>query len=265
VKDSVFVKVVQPFTLVATQRYSACKDATIQLSASGAPNYLWSPATGLSAVNISNPRATVSGNQTYSVIGYDTAGCFADTALVSVEVVAPPTVELGPDLVIPVGNTHTFVPVVSSDVTAYLWSPAINLSCSTCPNPILNSRENTTYNLKVTNTTGCSATDSVRVIVTCGSSSVFIPNTFSPNGDGSNDVFYPRGKGIYNIQYLRIFNRWGQLVFDRKNLTVNDPASGWNGLINGKAADGGVYTYFMEVTCNNNQTLKYFGNLNLIQ
>ncbi|MDB5191300.1 MAG: hypothetical protein JWQ96_863 [Segetibacter sp.] len=264
-KDSVAVKVIKAFSLSATPDYKVCKDARVQLSASGAPAYTWLPATGLNDVKVSNPFFKATSDIVYQVIGFDSLGCFADTTIVNIDVVDPPTVELGPDVILSVGTVHTFVPKVSNDVTGFSWTPASNLSCSTCPNPVLNSRENATYSLKVSNATGCSAADSVRVIVSCGGSSVFVPNTFSPNGDGSNDVFYVRGKGIYSVQYLRIFNRWGEVIFDKKNLTVNDPSSGWNGTINGRPSDPGVYTYFMEVICNNNQLLKYVGNINLIQ
>ena len=58
-----------------------------------------------------------------------------------------------------------------------------------------------------------------------------MPNTFSPNGDGMNDVYYPRGRGINTIRSLRIFTRWGQMIYSRENFVANDPSTGWDGSV----------------------------------
>jgi gliding motility-associated-like protein len=126
-------------------------------------------------------------------------------------------------------------------------------------------KRNEVYKLTVTNSGGCDAKDSIRIVLNCDNSSLFVPNTFSPNGDGMNDIFYPRGNGIHTIVALKIFNRWGEVIFDKRNFAPNDPQSGWNGLYKGKLADTGTYTYLIEVICTSSQFLKYFGNINLIQ
>ncbi len=94
---------------------------------------------------------------------------------------------------------------------------------------------------------------------------MFVPNTFSPNGDGNNDVFYARGKGVYSIRSLRVFNRWGDLVYDQTNIQPNDVSKGWNGLHKGQPAPRDVYVYTMDIICENNVVLNYKGNVALIR
>jgi gliding motility-associated-like protein len=94
---------------------------------------------------------------------------------------------------------------------------------------------------------------------------VFVPNTFSPNGDGSNDVFYVRGKGLERVKSLRIFNRWGQIVFEKRDFPVNDASAGWNGTFMGNRPHPDVYIYQVEVFCDNSEIIRFEGNVALIQ
>ena len=103
------------------------------------------------------------------------------------------------------------------------------------------------------------------MIVICKNANVFIPNTFSPNNDGSNDVFYVRGKGLDRVKSLRIFNRWGEVVFEGNNLPVNNPLYGWDGKFKGKNPVADVYVYQVEVFCENSQVIRFDGNVALIQ
>ncbi len=99
----------------------------------------------------------------------------------------------------------------------------------------------------------------------CEAGNLFIPNTFSPNGDGLNDVFYPRGKGIHGIKTLRIFDRWGEVVFEQSNFQVNDISKGWTGTFRGKLASQDVYVYTIDVICENNVVFSLKGNVALIR
>lgn len=263
--DSVLVKVLQPYKLSVTNNNIVCLGQKVQLKASGAPMYMWSPSATLSAINIADPFANPVINTTYKVIGYDSLGCFTDSAFAVVNVVTAPTVDLGPDLTLAAGATKLLSPIVSSDVVKYAWSPSLGLSCTNCATPVLTAFGNYTYVLKVSNAGNCSAQDSLKVITSCNNTQVYIPNTFSPNGDGTNDIFYPRGTGSFIVNYMKIYNRWGETVFEKKYVPVNNPSSGWTGMFNGKPAASGVYTYYLEVICTDSQILKYFGNLTLIQ
>ena len=106
--------------------------------------------------------------------------------------------------------------------------------------------------------------EQVRVIVLCKGAEIFIPNTFSPNGDGRNDFFYPRGRGIERIRTLRIFNRWGEVVFENREFPVNDQLAGWDGKYKNGAPQAGVYVYQAELICENGEILTYKGNIALI-
>ena len=91
-----------------------------------------------------------------------------------------------------------------------------------------------------------------------------MPNTFSPNGDGSNDIFYPRGKGLDRVKSLRIFNRWGEVVFEKTDFPINNAAFGWDGSFKGRKPQADVYIYQVEVFCDNGDIIKFDGNVALI-
>src|SRR4030095_7571186 len=112
---------------------------------------------------------------------------------------------------------------------------------------IANVRNNITYKVSVSNAQGCRNEDAVTLISTCTQQVLFVPNTFSPNHDGMNDYFFPRSnKGIL-IKNFKIFNRWGQSVFERKNFPANNYVYGWDGTFNNIDQKSDVYVYMMEV------------------
>jgi len=101
----------------------------------------------------------------------------------------------------------------------------------------------------------------------CQNSQVFIPNAFTPDGDGKNDVLMVRGTGIKQVKNFRIYNRWGQVVFERANFNVNDPQFGWDGKIRNTTslAQPDVYVYYCEVVCENDTPFTYQGNITLLK
>jgi gliding motility-associated-like protein len=265
-EDSVTIKILKPFNVATSfMADSICIGETVQLQANGADSYLWTPSAGLNFNNVPNPKVTPASSILYTVVGYDTLGCFRDTASSQIVVYTYPTVELGPDIVLSAGNSQTISPVYTGVISKYIWLPSKDLSCNDCPNPILTAKDNITYRLRVQNEGGCAAEDAFSVFVTCDKSIIFIPNTFSPNNDGMNDRFYPRGNGINTISYMRVFNRWGELVYSKRGLSANDASAGWDGMYKGTKSPMGVYTYAIEIVCQNSQLLKFVGNLTLIQ
>jgi gliding motility-associated-like protein len=264
--DTVVVNVIQPQNVtIASPADSICVGQSVQLKASGETSYLWTPATGLNNPNISNPIASPDTTTIYQVIGTDYKSCFADTQSVKINVFNYPTINAGPDVTIIPGASYQINASGSSDINAIVWSPPAGLSCTTCLTPVATPILTTTYIVSVTNNGGCTASDSITIIVLCSSNNLFVPNTFSPNGDGMNDVFYVRGTGLSRIQSMLIFNRWGQVVFEKKDFAANDPSAGWDGTINGKPAPVDVYVYTLEVICNNSQIVPYHGNVALIR
>ena len=264
--DSVTVKVFQPYKIsLESKSDSLCLGKTIQLKAFGAPMYSWSPETGLSATNISNPFASPTTSTTYKLVGFDSLGCFKDSLEVPIIVLDSPSVNAGPDLILSAGTTGNIQATASTDVVSYQWSPSTGLSCNDCPNPTVTAGGNMTYTIRVRNSAGCVTEDEVKVIVTCNEANLYIPNTFTPNSDGMNDVFYIRGKGVYAVKSFRVFNRWGELLFERKDVTPNDPSQGWDGTFKGSIALTDTYIYQVEVMCSNTEVLKYNGTISLIR
>jgi gliding motility-associated-like protein len=213
-----------------------------------------------------NPPAQsydTAGSYPLRLIITNSSGC-ADTINRTVTIYPLPVIEAGPNRTIIVGASTVITPT-GSPVVDYLWSPATDLSCTNCYSTTASPKNTTTYSIRVTDANGCVNTDKLTVIVLCNDNNIFIPNTFSPNNDGVNDIFFPRGTGLFKIQAMRIFNRWGEMVFQKNNVTPNDPAGGWNGRHNGRLLTSDVYTYVIEIVCENSEVLSYKGNITLIQ
>jgi gliding motility-associated-like protein len=155
--------------------------------------------------------------------------------------------------------------IYTPNVWSWTWAPGATLDCTTCPQPTSTAKFNTKYAVAFTDSNGCKNTGVVEVIVVCKDANVFVPNTFSPNGDGSNDMFYVRGTGLVRVKSLRIFNRWGEIVFEQQQFPVNNAAYGWNGSYKGSKPVPDVYVYQVEVFCENNQIIRFEGNVALIQ
>jgi gliding motility-associated-like protein len=150
-------------------------------------------------------------------------------------------------------------------INSWKWSPLKDLSCYDCPKPIIRVRNGITYVAEITNNFGCSATDSLTIRVFCENSQVFIPNAFTPDNDGLNDIFMIRASGIQSIKSLRIFNRWGQVVYDRSNFVPNDPKFAWDGRVNGVIGGPNVFVYTLEVICDDGTPYFYKGNVSILK
>jgi gliding motility-associated-like protein len=204
------------------------------------------------------------GVKTITLSAKNKIGCEANTTA-DITVVPLPNINIFADPTIVLGNGIAIPVTYSRNVVTYNWTPATSLSCTDCPNPYANPKFNTRYTVAVTDSNGCAASRDITVTVICNNSNFFIPNTFSPNNDGQNDVFYVRGRGIERIQSIRIFNRWGQPVFEKRDFMANDKSSGWDGTLKGKPADQDVYVYVIEVICENATIIPFRGNVALIR
>jgi gliding motility-associated-like protein len=220
----------------------------------------------LNNTTISNPSASPTVTTRYQVVGYDGFNCFTDTAYVLVAVGQYPTISLGPDLTLAAGTQHPLnSSVQNGPIRNWVWSPSADLSCATCPLPVANIRKDISYTVTATSAYGCSASDTLNIKVTCESTQVFIPNAFTPDGDGINDVLMVRAKGVAVVKSFRIFNRWGEVVFERANFPANNPAYGWTGKINGVTGGPDVFVYTAEVLCENGAAFTYKGNVSIIK
>jgi gliding motility-associated-like protein len=216
---------------------------------------------------IQNPlrqRYGTAGNFMVSAIATNSSGC-RDTATKNILVNPLPMVTMPPTITKQAGFPVTLPATFSPNVSNYLWIPNATLSCDDCPQPVATPKFNTHYTVSFIDSNGCKNTGHIEVIVYCENANVFIPNTFSPNGDGNNDVFYVRGKGLERVKALRIFNRWGEVVFEKNNFAVNDASVGWDGRHKGNRPVPDVYVYQVEVFCENSDVIRYEGNVALIQ
>jgi gliding motility-associated-like protein len=264
--DSVFIRVAQPIRVQLAPTAELCAGSTIQLSAAGANSYQWiGTTTGLSSSTIPNPFVIPVATTIYTVVGRDADNCFTDTARVQVTVRPLPTVDAGPDMVAQGAVPLQLTAVGSADVTGWRWSPADRLSCVSCPNPLFNPNAPTTFTVQVRNQFACVSSDTLRVNMPCGPEWVFVPNAFTPNRDGKNDIFYIKGSGVSSIHYMRIFDRGGQLVFERNNFAIDDHSAGWDGRFRGETVGTGTYVYVALLACDGGQTFLLKGTVTVVR
>jgi gliding motility-associated-like protein len=262
-KDTVNVGIKTKTEATASPNGEICEQQHYQLLASGAQKYEWSPVTGLDNPNIANPKASPDTTIDYMVIASE-GSCEPDTAFVTVTVHPKPEVNAGPDHNIVAGETVTLTPT-GTHLETLIWTPSEGLSCTKCNTTLASPGVTTTYTVTAVTQYGCSDTDDVTIRVVCDNKQVFIPNTFSPNGDGQNDVFYPRGKGLDRIVSFRIFNRWGELVYERNNIGLNDASNGWDGTFKGQVLTPDVFVYTVEALCTTGETINWKGDVSLIR
>lgn len=264
--DSIKVTVVQPFTIQVDTEAEACLGKPVTLSASGAAIYQWSPATGLSGSTVANPIASITASAVYKVAGRDAFGCFADSAEVKVTIHPLPVVNAGADVSVPGGQPVNLSATSSLSNVTWNWSPGTYLSCTNCANPVSKPLRDISYTVTAATTQGCMASDSVNVKVLCSAESIFIPNAFTPNGDGLNERFGVLGGGFSLIKFFRISDRWGKVVFERRDVLPTEVAAFWNGRYpDGSPAVSGSYIYTIQVECSTGLLFDYKGSVSLIR
>ncbi|MCS6933706.1 MAG: choice-of-anchor L domain-containing protein [Chitinophagales bacterium] len=190
-------------------------------------------------------------------------GCVFDTTII---IHQPPPLQLNivpSDTFIQLGEQITLHSVISGyghdAVSGYMWYPALGLSCTDCANTVMQGYVTTTYTLTVTYNEGCTVSASATIKVG-DPPPVFIPNAFTPNGDGNNDLFMVYGENISTVQLL-VFNRWGEVVFDSQK----SQHRGWDGTYKGETQNPGVYTYTAEITYLNGQKTIRKGSVTLLR
>lgn len=206
----------------------------------------------------------------YSVVVRDANGCIFQTSSSSVSAPEPILVDLGDNRSIPFGDTMQLTPNVLGGVTPlrYAWSPqdSSKLSCFDCLSPVLSISFQTTIRLTVTDANGCTGEGLVTLFAD-KDRPVFLATGFTPNGDNRNDRLYVQAReGVeLNILYFRIFDRWGELVFENKDLSPNVPAEGWDGSFRGKAVQPGTYIWHIGVAYSDGLQDSFSGQTTVIR
>ncbi len=267
ITDTARILIFAPFTAALSAKSNLiCNGDTLRLNASPSEKVIrWSPPIGISDTTIYDPVVEPPSTTTYSATLVDSVGCFSSSASITIGIKSSPTVDAGPDQVLPYAASTTISPLYSSNGTQYGWVPPTNLSCNTCPSPTATALTSQLYIISVTSDSGCVAKDSINIFVQCKDANLYLPTAFSPNNDGINDFFYPMTRGISMVTKFVVYNRYGQAVFSRNNFSPNIASLGWSGKINNLPQDQTGYVYLMEVLCDQGQKLVKKGSFVLLR
>jgi gliding motility-associated-like protein len=228
--------VVNPNPDVTMNFKNACKNALVDFTAvdnSGTvTQWRWVFGDGSSALT-QNAQHAYTANGTYKVKLYATTanGCYSDSLAKDI-IIYSTNVFAGNDTIAAADQP---IQLNATGGLSYTWTPAAPLSNANIANPVAILSTTQTFTVRAFTPEGCESFDDVTVKIYNGPD-IYLPNAFTPNGDSRNDIFKGTSVGIKQFNYLRIFNRWGQLVF-----TTNDYNKGWDGTVSGRSQPGGIY------------------------
>ncbi len=247
-RDSVSIRPVPYPQVSATNVSPICFGGKVQLNANVVgSNFFWQPTTSLLNPTTLNPIAGPSKTTSYVITATDTIGCpkpVKDTIVV--EVVPIVTVNAGRDTSI-VRNQPLQLFAATSNIptnSSFKWIPTTWLNNDTLRNPVatINSTiDIIKYKVRVTRPEGCFGEDEIVVRVFSTDPDIFMPTAFTPNNDGKNDILKPIAVGITRLDYFRIYNRWGQLIYETRELE-----SGWDGNFNGSPQASGTFVFVVQ-------------------
>ncbi|HEX6333845.1 MAG TPA: gliding motility-associated C-terminal domain-containing protein [Flavisolibacter sp.] len=234
-----------------------CFGQTFQLQGTNGVTYSWTGA-GLSDNTISNPVASPSQTTTYLLHVTDANGCSSlQPAAVTVNVTPPLTVIATPDTVAAMGDQ--FQLHASSAGTSYSWTPATGLSNPGIADPVVTITGDITYTVTASTPQNCIGTATVVIKVYEGPE-LYTPKAFTPNGDGLNDIFRPFPVGIKKLNYFRVYNRWGQVIYSTSSLY-----DGWDGKIAGVEQQTGTFAWVAEGVTKDDRRITRKGVVTLIR
>ncbi len=223
------------FSITATGD-SICKGVVAQINSTpAAATYTWTASTPPNPLNVANPTVTPSVTTTYSLMAADINGCKDSTK--TVVFVQQPPHDTAWTATIVIGQTIT-LPGAQPPGFSYTWTPSDNLSCIHCAAPVFSGTNSANYVEIIADNRGCFRDSSTFDITILPEASIAVPSAFTPNGDGTNDIIYVAGWGIKSLQYFKIFNRWGELVFESDDIHV-----GWDGTYKGVPQNIETYVY----------------------
>ncbi len=256
IRDTIIIREEPKLTLDLGDDLTRCPGETTTLSAGNSfDQYLWN--TGATGANIQ-----VDDYGSFWV----TASYLCDTLTDTISILPPPvlTVTLPNDTTINLGETIELLPIISGVPAQYEWQPSAGLDCTDCPAPFAQPLSNTLYTLTIEDGYGCRTMDSISVSVEFGGR-IYAPNAFSPNGDGHNDIFTVYGgPEVVEIASLKIFDRWGNMVYAAKRLPA-DGSRGWDGTFKGKPMMPGVFVYIAEVVFLNGESRRQSGEVTIVR
>jgi gliding motility-associated-like protein len=241
--------------VIVTSNPNICLGNSDSLIASGGLSYAWSPTSGLSCSSCGSTVANPTATTTY-IVDASNASCSAsDTVVVHVFSIS---VNAGPNQHILYGSTAQ-LDASPAGIYSYVWSPGNTLNNDSISDPIASPTVTTTYVVTGRDSLGCISTDSLVIFVSNPCESLMLPSGFTPDGS-DNRYFHVLNLGAGELQEFKVFNRWGQMVYETTD--IND--RGWDGTFNGKPQPMGTYVYYTELLCQG-QTVFIKGNITLIR
>ena len=250
------------------------KSALLNATITTGTSYNWSnnvPLTGTGNGVVGsvpyNTTATATPKATSNVVlTVYNAGCpnpLKDTFYI--HVTNPIIVSAGDDTAVVVNQPLQFNATVNDEnANIWSWTPATGLNDSHIPDPVavygLNTDASVTYVVTAATSAGCSGSDTVVVKVFKTPADIFMPTGFTPNGDGRNDMIRPILVGIKSLTYFRVYNRWGQLVFN-----TSEAGKGWDGTVGGKLQATDNFVYMVQATDYTGKTIFKKGDFVLIR
>jgi gliding motility-associated-like protein len=238
--EQVYLNIVEGVSAKINPSYSViCENETVNLKATGGDYYKWKPSVGINNDALSDVVVNpISDTADFSVIVKNKEGCF-DSAFAKVIRIINPTVDAGNDQTILQGNSVRLSGKISGLYANYFWSPITGIINPHDLNTTVLPNKTTTYFLTARGVNNCpSVTDSLVITILLN---VEIPNAFSPNGDGINDIWNITGLNTYPNSSLMLFNRYGQLLFHQKPYV-----HGWDGTYQSTPLPVGSYYYLIE-------------------
>jgi gliding motility-associated-like protein len=241
--DSVQVNVAPYPVVKAGDDISICYSSKGQLNGYiVADAFHWSPTSSMQHNQSLQPLVAPTNTTAYVLTGSFKEGCtkaVRDTVLVTVM----PRVKAfaGNDTAIVMNQP---LQLQASGGQVYSWFPTTGLSNPAINNPVVSfpaGVDTLRYSLKVTDAAGCSATDDIVISRFKTGTNVFVPSAFTPNKDGKNDVIRPILAGIKQLNFFRVYNRWGNIIYQ-----TSEHGKGWDGLVNGQAQNAGTYVYVLQ-------------------
>ncbi|REA63728.1 gliding motility-associated C-terminal domain-containing protein [Dyadobacter luteus] len=251
---SVLVKTIEDTTI--------CEGQTISLTTeSNSEIHSWLPETGLDNAATKDPVASPNVTTTY-IVSAGSDGCLQrDTVTITVipkiEITVTPDTEIEEEIPFQLQAASTQLDNIAG--SSYQWFPPTGLNNPRIANPVATLLSSNTYTVRGTTPEGCYAEASVTLLI-IPPDWIYLPTAFSPNSDGKNDILYLNTKGIKEFSYLRIYNRWGQLVF-----YTNDITAGWDGRFRGAEPVAGVYTFQLSGVSDRNRTIRKEGSILLLR
>jgi gliding motility-associated-like protein len=242
--DSTVVQLTSKPSVNAGVNAEICEGTSIQLNSTGSNNitsYAWTPPEEVSDPAIAGPIASPKETTLYILTVANNECKVSDSVLITVDKL--PTANAGSDKVIIKGQSVTLNGVAGGTDVTYLWTPNESITGVTTLIPVVNPTVNQMYALNVVSNKGCgTATDSVLVKVY---QQLYIPNAFTPNSDGINDTWFIETLQAYPGAEIKVFNRYGQIVFDNQGKNIF-----WDGKFKGMQLTSGAYVYIIDLKNN---------------